>query len=92
MLLEGMCSRVEVLTQTCLRAFHDRLQESNPPLSEFCHSESPENTPRGEVNRRIDNLLTNDAELKTNCNTLSVIKECNRIPDDGLWTITFKFL
>jgi len=38
------------------------------------------------------NLMTNDAELKTNYNTLSVTKECSRIPDDGLWTISSKFL
>jgi len=29
------------------------------------------------------NLMTNDAELKTNCNTLSVIKEYSRITDEG---------
>jgi len=29
------------------------------------------------------NLMTNDAELKTNCNTLSVTKECNRISGEG---------
>ena len=32
------------------------------------------------------NLVTNDAELKTNCNTLSVTKEYSRIPSEGLWT------
>ena len=36
-----------------------------------------ENTPRGEVNRYMANLMTNDVELKTNCNTLSVTKECS---------------
>jgi len=30
------------------------------------------------------NLMTNDAELKTKCNTLSVTKECRRIPGEGL--------
>ena len=40
-------------------------------------------TPRGGVNRRMANLMTNDAELKTNYNTLSVTKECSRIPVDG---------
>ena len=50
-------------------------------------------TPRGEgVNRRMANQMTNDAELKTNYNTLSVAKECNRIPGDELWTISSKFL
>jgi len=34
----------------------------------------------------------NDAELKTNWNTLCVTKECSRIPGDGLWTISSKFL
>ena len=43
-----------------------------------------ENTLRGGVNRYMANLMTNDAELKTNCNTLSVIKECSRIPGEGL--------
>jgi len=38
------------------------------------------------------NLMINDAELKTNCNTLSITKERNRIPDDGHWTISSKFL
>jgi len=38
------------------------------------------------------NLMTNDAELKTNCNTLSVTKEYSRIPGEGLWTISSKFL
>ena len=38
------------------------------------------------------NLMTNDAELKINCNTLSVTKECSRIPGEGLWTISSKFL
>ena len=42
-----------------------------------------ENTPRGGVNRCMANLMINDAELKTNCNTLSVTKECSRIPGDG---------
>jgi len=28
--------------------------------------------------------MTNDAEFKTNCNTLSVTKECSRISGDGL--------
>jgi len=37
------------------------------------------------------NLMTNDAELKTNCSTLSVTKECNRISGEGLWTISSKF-
>jgi len=36
--------------------------------------------------------MENDAELKTNCSTLSVTKECSRIPDEGLWTISSKFL
>jgi len=51
-----------------------------------------ENTPRGGVNKCMANLMINDAELKTNCNILSVIKECSRIPGDGLWTISSKFL
>jgi len=38
------------------------------------------------------NLMTNDAEFKTNCNTLSVTKECSRISGEGLWTISSKFL
>jgi len=38
------------------------------------------------------NLMTNDAELKINRNSLSVTKECSRIPCEGLWTISFKFL
>jgi len=36
--------------------------------------------------------MTNDAELKTNYNTLSVAQECRRIPGEGLWTISSKFL
>ena len=40
----------------------------------------------------MDNLMTNDAELKTNCNTLSVTKECSRISGEGLLTISSKFL
>ena len=51
-----------------------------------------ESTPRGGVNRCMDVLVTNDAEIKTNCNTLSVTKECSRIPGEGLWTISSKFL
>ena len=51
-----------------------------------------ESTPRGGVNRCKANLMTNDVELKTNCNTLSVTKECSRIPGEGLWTISSKFL
>jgi len=30
------------------------------------------------------NLMTNDVELKLNCNTLSVTKECSRIFGEGL--------
>ena len=45
-----------------------------------------ESTPRGGVNRCKANLMTNDAKLKTKCNTLSVTKECSRIPGEGLWT------
>jgi len=44
------------------------------------------------VNRCMDNLMTNNAELKTNCNTLNVTKECSRILGEGLWTISSKFL
>jgi len=33
--------------------------------------------------------MTNNAELKTNCNTLSVTKECNRIPGEGLQTNSY---
>jgi len=51
-----------------------------------------ESTPRGGVNRCKTNLMTNDAELKTKCNTLSITKECSRIPSKGLWTISSKFL
>ena len=36
--------------------------------------------------------MTNNAELKTNCNTLSVTKECIRIPGEGLWTNSSWFL
>ena len=46
----------------------------------------------GGVNRCKANLMTNNAKLKTNSNTLSVTKECNRIPGEGLWTISSKFL
>ena len=45
----------------------------------------PESTPRGGVNKCRANLMTNDAELKTKYNTLSVTKECSRIPGEGLW-------
>ena len=38
------------------------------------------------------NLMTNDAELKINSNTLSETKEYSRIPGDGLWTISSNFL
>jgi len=38
------------------------------------------------------NLMINNAELKLNCNTLSVTKECSRIPGEGLWTISSEFL
>jgi len=38
------------------------------------------------------NLITNDAELKSNCNILSVIKECSRIFGEEFWTIFSKFL
>jgi len=33
----------------------------------------------------------NDAELKTNYNTLYVTKVCSQIPGDGLWTISPRF-
>ena len=46
----------------------------------------------GGVNRCKANLMINDVELKTNCNTLSVTKECSRISGEGLWTISSKFL
>ena len=51
-----------------------------------------ESTPKGGVNRCMANLMTNDVELKTNYNTLSVTKECSRIPSEGLWIISYKFL
>ena len=38
------------------------------------------------------NLMTNDTKLKTNCNILSVTKECSRIFSEGFWTISSKFL
>ena len=59
-------------------------------LSCFCFREGYvileyESTPRGGgVNRCMANLMTNDAELKTNCNTLSVTKEWSRISGEGL--------
>jgi len=37
-------------------------------------------------------LMTNNAELRTNCNRLSVTKECSRISGEGLLTISSKFL
>jgi len=38
----------------------------------------------GEMNRWcMSNLMINDAKLKTNCNTLSVIKKGSRIPGEG---------
>ena len=46
--------------------------------------EISENTRRGGVNRCMANLMTNDAELKINCNTFSVSKECSRISGEGL--------
>ena len=46
----------------------------------------------GGMNRCKANLMTNDAKLKTKCNTLSITKECSRIPGEGLWTISSKFL
>ena len=36
------------------------------------------------VNRCMANLMTNNAELKINCNTLSVTKKCSRIPGERL--------
>jgi len=36
------------------------------------------------VNRCKGNLIKNDAELKLNCNTLSVTKEYSQIPGEGL--------
>ena len=51
-----------------------------------------ESTPRGGVNRCKANLMTNDAELKINCNKLSVTKECSRIPSKGPWTNSSRFL
>jgi len=36
--------------------------------------------------------MTTNAELKIKYNTPSVTKECSRIPDEGLWTISSKFL
>ena len=51
-----------------------------------------ENTPRGGVNKCMANLMTNNVELETKCNTLSVAKECSRIPREGLWTNSSWFL
>jgi len=36
--------------------------------------------------------MTNDAELKLNCKTLYITKECSQIPGEGLWTISSRFL
>ena len=47
-------------------------------------SSKSESTPRAGVNRCMANLMTNDAKLKKNCNTLSVTRECSRIFGDGL--------
>ena len=57
----------------------------------FNISDKFENTPRG-VNRCMVNLMTNNAKFKTNSNTLSVTKESSRIPGEGLWTNSSKFL
>ena len=43
----------------------------------------PGSAHRGGVNRCMANLMTIGAELKTNCNTLSVTKECSRNPGVG---------
>ena len=43
-------------------------------------NDTPRNTLKAHlegVNRCMVNLMINDAELKTNCNTLSVTKECS---------------
>ena len=55
----------------------------------YQHSES---TPRGGRNSCKANLMTIDAELKLNCNILSVTKECSRIPGEGLWINSPRFL
>ena len=57
-----------------------------------CPSHICENTPRGGRIGKLANLKTNDVELKINFNTLCVTKECSRIPDEGLWTISSRFL
>jgi len=36
--------------------------------------------------------MRNGAELKINCDTLCVTKECSRISREGLWTISSRFL
>ena len=43
-----------------------------------------ESTPRGGVNRRMANLMINDAKLKLNCNTLSVTKAEFPVKGSGL--------
>ena len=52
--------------------------ESHETLSLLIYDRT-ESTPRGGMNRFKANLMTNNAELKTNSNTLSVTKECSRI-------------
>jgi len=36
--------------------------------------------------------MRNDAELKINCDTLCATRECSRIPREGVWTISSRFL
>ena len=67
-------------------------QEQKLDMEPVMLSHKTVSTPRGGVNRCKANLMTNNAELKTNYNTLSVTKECSRIPGEGLWTISSKFL
>ena len=65
-------------------------EKKNRFLQNLYKYKNIESTPRG-VNKCKANLMT-DVELRTKCNTLSVIKECSRIPDEGLSTISSKFL
>ena len=53
-----------------------------------------ENTPREGVNRCMANLMTNDAELKTKCNTLCVTKDVAEfaIKGSGLTLLNFSKL
>ena len=70
-----LCEKTSVEEQKISSTHMEKMEHTN----QNCEGAYIVSTPRGGMNRYMANLMTINAELKLNCNTLSATKGCSRI-------------